>query len=373
MALPAFERHQAGVTVMPPLDPRSRPPTTVPRRATRRSGCPTTIRHTVGGLVFPGHVLDRMAAMGAPPSIRPRPDPLRACATMASRVEAGPGRRAPPARSQRTLAGRTARGRSSTSADRLVAVVVGMTDADVLRLVAAAGRARGLVGDAHAGRLSAALQLTASDLDRPVRQPRRAPPAYDLLGPARRRPGSAPAPSSTRTRRRARATSRSNKAVLRRARGAGPAVAIHASTGRRARRCGRGSSSSSARPTRSRSRATRSRAAAVGARRASARRLGAGRARRTGASGRPSRRLISPRALDPRPRPRRCDRAGVHRGQDAGVDDAGRRDRSSCRAVPLVDASTRKPAATSPRLARRLKLRQAGVSARPRGVRPVAA
>jgi hypothetical protein len=69
MALPAFERHPAGVVVS--LD------------ATRSTPVPTTVdydeirlpsrRRVVDGLAVPAHVLDRMSAIAAPTSIRPRP------------------------------------------------------------------------------------------------------------------------------------------------------------------------------------------------------------------------------------------------------------------------------------------------------------
>ncbi len=69
MALPAFERHQAGVVVT--LD------------VTRSAGVPVDVgfdeirlpatRRVGDGFVIPAHVLDRVVAVDAPPSIRPRP------------------------------------------------------------------------------------------------------------------------------------------------------------------------------------------------------------------------------------------------------------------------------------------------------------
>jgi hypothetical protein len=69
MALPAFERHPAGVVLA--LD------------ATRSAPVPTTVdydeirlpdrRRLVDGLAVPDHVLDRMSAIAAPTAIRPRP------------------------------------------------------------------------------------------------------------------------------------------------------------------------------------------------------------------------------------------------------------------------------------------------------------
>jgi hypothetical protein len=69
MALPAFERHQSGVVVS--LD------------VTRSAGVSTTVafeeirlpdlRRLVDGLDIPDHVLDRMRAVAAPATIRPRP------------------------------------------------------------------------------------------------------------------------------------------------------------------------------------------------------------------------------------------------------------------------------------------------------------
>ena len=52
LALPAFERHQAGVTVKPPVDPRATPTTvTVSYEEIR---LPSPIRHIVDGLADPG-------------------------------------------------------------------------------------------------------------------------------------------------------------------------------------------------------------------------------------------------------------------------------------------------------------------------------
>jgi hypothetical protein len=69
MALPAFERHQAGVVVSLDVTRSAPVPTDVGFDEIR---LPST-RRVVDGLVIPGHVLDRMEAMAAPTSIRPRP------------------------------------------------------------------------------------------------------------------------------------------------------------------------------------------------------------------------------------------------------------------------------------------------------------
>lgn len=68
MALPAFERHQAGVVASVATPPRSGGTTIDVRYEEIR--LPAT-RRIVEGLAIPGHVLDRLQATSAPPSIRP--------------------------------------------------------------------------------------------------------------------------------------------------------------------------------------------------------------------------------------------------------------------------------------------------------------
>jgi Family of unknown function (DUF6603) len=69
LALPAFERHQAGVVVTVAAPPRSvGVPVTVTYEEIR---LPDTHR-TVAGFAIPSHILERMQATNAPPSIRPR-------------------------------------------------------------------------------------------------------------------------------------------------------------------------------------------------------------------------------------------------------------------------------------------------------------
>jgi hypothetical protein len=69
MALPAFERHQAGVVVSLEVTRSAGVPKNVDFEEIR---LPST-RRVVDGFVIPGHVLDRMDAVAAPLSIRPRP------------------------------------------------------------------------------------------------------------------------------------------------------------------------------------------------------------------------------------------------------------------------------------------------------------
>ena len=70
MALPAFERHQAGVVVT--LDETRSAPVTKPLGFERDPAAPALARSSTGSTI-PAHVLERMEATTAPPSIRPRP------------------------------------------------------------------------------------------------------------------------------------------------------------------------------------------------------------------------------------------------------------------------------------------------------------
>ena len=122
MALPAFERHQAGVVVT--LAVTRSAPVTKARRRSRRSGCraPGTF---VDGLTIPGHVLDRMQAIDAPPSIRPRPARF-GVGDDRFRVETGPGTvvAADVGAVAAHLAARAPAARVQHAADRLVEVTV---------------------------------------------------------------------------------------------------------------------------------------------------------------------------------------------------------------------------------------------------------
>ena len=69
LALPAFERHQAGVIVS--LDETRSTPVTKPL-GFEQIRLPSS-RRFVDGLTIPAEVLERMEATTAPPSIRPRP------------------------------------------------------------------------------------------------------------------------------------------------------------------------------------------------------------------------------------------------------------------------------------------------------------
>ena len=87
-------------------------------------------------------------------------------------------------------------------------------------------------------------------------------------------------------------------------------------------------------------------------------RLGAGRARRAGAGRPPDRAPDLAARAHARPRPRRGDRAGVHHGRDAGVGDAGRRD-GRARALP--------PLALPHEIRRRLRRARPAAEAPPGG------
>ena len=122
LALPAFERQQAGVTVRPADDPRSAATTvTVSYEEIR---LPSPLREIVGGLVIPGHVLERMEAAAAPPSIRPGPTRF-AVGDETFRVETAGGTTVLAGEVAAHVAGRAAGAAKQHVADRLVAVVSG--------------------------------------------------------------------------------------------------------------------------------------------------------------------------------------------------------------------------------------------------------
>ena len=121
LALPAFERHQAGVVVS--------------LETTRSAGLATDVdfeeirlpstRRIVDGFEIPGHILDRMQAIEAPAGIRPRP-PRFSVSDDRFRVEASPGvvLALDVGAVAAHLAGRDGRGSTQHAADRLVAGVV---------------------------------------------------------------------------------------------------------------------------------------------------------------------------------------------------------------------------------------------------------
>ena len=119
MALPAFERHQAGVVVSL-VPPRS---TGVSTNVDFEEIRLPSIRRIVDGFVIPAHVLDRMDAVAAPASIRPRPARFGVLDDR-FRVEADPGTvlAADVGAVAAHLAGRGGRGSSQHVADRLVDV-----------------------------------------------------------------------------------------------------------------------------------------------------------------------------------------------------------------------------------------------------------
>jgi hypothetical protein len=122
MALPAFERHQAGVVVSLDVTRSAGVPTDVSFEEIR---LPSTPPRVVDGFVIPAHVLDRMEAVAAPVSIRPRPARFEVLDDR-FRVEAGPGTvlATDVSAVAAHLAGRDGRGSSQHVADRLVAVTV---------------------------------------------------------------------------------------------------------------------------------------------------------------------------------------------------------------------------------------------------------
>jgi len=70
LALPAFERHQSGLTVSPAGPPRSAGVNVTVAYDEIRVPSPP---QRVGGIVIPGHILERLRSVDAPPSIRPGP------------------------------------------------------------------------------------------------------------------------------------------------------------------------------------------------------------------------------------------------------------------------------------------------------------
>lgn len=122
LALPAFERQQAGVTVKQPVDPRATPTTVLVSYEEIR--LPSPIRHIVDGLLIPGHVLERMEAMDAPPSIRPGPTRFTV-GEEAFTVETATGTVVLAGEIAAHVAGRTTFAAKQHVADRLVAAVAG--------------------------------------------------------------------------------------------------------------------------------------------------------------------------------------------------------------------------------------------------------
>ena len=120
LALPAFERHQAGVVASLEIS-RS---TGVSIDVTFDEIRLPSIRIVVDGFAVPPHVLDRMQATAAPPSIRPRP-PRFGLRDDRFRVEAGPGTVlvADVGPVAAHLAARAGRGARQHVADRLVEVI----------------------------------------------------------------------------------------------------------------------------------------------------------------------------------------------------------------------------------------------------------
>ena len=122
MALPAFERHQAGVVVTLAVT-RSTPVTKDVSFEEIR--LPST-RRFVDGLTIPGHVLERMQAVDAAPAVRPRP-PRFGLGDDHYRVETGPGTVVAAdvgAVSARLTTPRATGGSIQHAADRLVEVTV---------------------------------------------------------------------------------------------------------------------------------------------------------------------------------------------------------------------------------------------------------
>jgi hypothetical protein len=123
MALPAFERHQAGVVVSVAMPPRSAGTNIDVSYDEIR--LPST-RRVVGGLVIPAHVLERLQAAGAPPSIRARPARFEVTDDRFTvETEAGTVVVADVSAVAARLAVREAGASSQHVADRLVAVVAG--------------------------------------------------------------------------------------------------------------------------------------------------------------------------------------------------------------------------------------------------------
>ena len=106
----------------PPVDPRATP-TTVPV-SYEEIRLPSPIRHIVDGILIPGHVLERMEAMDAPPSIRPGPTRF-SVGEEAFTVETATGTVVFASEVAAHVAGRTTFAAKQHVADRLVAVVSG--------------------------------------------------------------------------------------------------------------------------------------------------------------------------------------------------------------------------------------------------------
>ena len=352
LALPAFERQQAGVTVKPPVDPRATP-TTVPV-SYEEIRLPSPIRHIVDGLADPGARARADGGDGRAAVDPSRPDPLhRRRGGVHGRDRDRDRRARRRGRSARRrphhVRRQAARGRPAGGGG------VGMSDVSFFGWWQPPGAAAVSSATLHDGRLSAALQLTASDLDRPSDSATRTA-VYDLLGP-RDATGLAaaavvhtyPSPGAQNV--------ELNKAVyaelaapdlpwrhtvnLPQGKALRPWIVLLVGTADEIEVAGDRvrlqPSVLDAHPL-------------VG--------FGAGRARRAGA-GRPSDRApdLAARA-HARPRPRRGDRAGVHHGRDAGVGDAGRRD-GRARALP--------PLALPHEIRRRLRRARTAAEAPPGG------
>ena len=121
MALPAFERHQAGVVVTLAVT-RSTP---VTKDVTFDEIRLPSTRRFIDGLTIPGHVLERMQAVDAAPAVRPRP-PRFGLGDDHYRVETGPGTVvvADVGAVSAHLSARATGGSIQHAADRLVEVTV---------------------------------------------------------------------------------------------------------------------------------------------------------------------------------------------------------------------------------------------------------
>jgi hypothetical protein len=117
MALPAFERHQAGVVMTLETTRSAGVPTEVSFQEIR---LPSSTR-VVGGLRVPVEVLDRLAAIAAPVSIRPRPARFQVLDDR-FRVDGGPAAGVTAVAAHLATRGRPAA--AQHVADRLVEVTV---------------------------------------------------------------------------------------------------------------------------------------------------------------------------------------------------------------------------------------------------------
>jgi len=123
MALPAFERHQAGLTVSLAVTPRS---AATPINVTYEEIRLPATRQIVDVLSVPLYVLEQMQASAAPPAIRP--GPIRFAVggdRFTVETEAGTVVAAGVTEVEAHLAGRTQRASRQHVADRLVTVVAG--------------------------------------------------------------------------------------------------------------------------------------------------------------------------------------------------------------------------------------------------------